>query len=723
MPDALGAGVSKMQYSIARSSLVVCLLALSACDNDRHRGNVAAPAPSADASLATLTVSAGQLAPAFTAATTAYTVTVEYSVASVTVSATAADAGARVNVNGGGTGSAAVPLAVGNTSVTVQVTAADNATTRNYTITLTREPAALSNNADLASLVLSSGNLDPAFDAAVADYAATVGFATASVTLTPVTADPGATVTVDGAAVVSGESSAPIALAEGLNSFQVVVTAEDGQTTRSYSVAVTRLAAVDADVAQAAYLKAATTQDFFGRRLALDADTLAVGVEWDDSAATGISPAHPDPFDNSAANAGAVYVFVRRSDGSWEPEAYLKASNAAALDFFGASLALDGDTLVVGAPGEDSASTGTAGDPADDAAIDAGAVYVFTRSAGTWTQQAYLKASNTDAGDRFGQNVALHGDTLVVTATHEDSAAVGVDGDEADDSAEDAGAAYVFTRAGDVWTQQAYLKASNAEAGDLFGRSVAVHGDSAAVSAEREASAATGIDGDQSDNSASGAGAVYVFTRDGGGAWGQQAYIKASNTATGDQFGGGNLGSNGLALSGDILLVGARGEDSAATGIDGDQANNALRDSGAVYAFARTSGAWFQTAYIKASNPGIDDWFGASLDFDGEQMIAAARNEGSAATGLDGDQADESAPGAGAAYLFAISAGQWTQQHYVKASNAESSDFFGSSVGISQGRFAVGAEQEASTATGVDGDQSDNGAIGSGAVYLFEPVP
>jgi hypothetical protein len=195
---------------------------------------------------------------------------------------------------------------------------------------------------------------------------------------------------------------------------------------------------------------------------------------------------------------------------------------------------------------------------------------VFTRTAGVWSQQAYIKASNTDASDEFGIGVALSGDTVVVGAKGEDSNATGIDGDQSDNSAAFAGAVYVFTRTAGVWSQQAYIKASNTDAGDLLGWTIALSGDRLAVSAIGEASAATGINGDQSDNSATGAGAAYVFTRDGTGVWSQENYVKASNTDAGDWYGA------TVALLGETLVVGARLEDSAATGIDGDQGNTAF---------------------------------------------------------------------------------------------------------------------------------------------------
>jgi hypothetical protein len=202
-------------------------------------------------------------------------------------------------------------------------------------------------------------------------------------------------------------------------------------------------------------------------------------------------------------------VFTR-TDGVWSQQAYLKASNTEAGDWFGATVALVGDTLVVGARFEDSAATGINGNQADNSAPDSGAAYVFTRTGGIWSQQAYLKASNTGADDRFGHHVALAGDTVLVTAYLEDGSATGINGNQADNSAPDSGAAYVFTRTDGVWSQQAYLKASNTGAGDWFAIP-AVDGDTLVVGAIQENSTATGIYGNQADNSVPDSGAVYVF--------------------------------------------------------------------------------------------------------------------------------------------------------------------------------------------------------------------
>jgi hypothetical protein len=413
-----------------------------------------------------------------------------------------------------------------------------------------------------------------------------------------------------------------------------------------------------------------------------------------------------------------------RGSSVLEQVVYGKASNAGLGDLFGCSVALSGDTLAVGALGESSGAVGVnpSGGQADNSALGAGAVYVFVRTGTTWTQQAYLKASNTDALDHFGSSIALSGGTLAVGAPREASAAVGVDppGGQADNSAGLAGAVYVFVRTGTTWTQQAYLKASNTEAGDEFGSSVALSGDTLAVGAVGEASAAVGVNppGGQADNRTRDAGAVYVFVRT-GTTWTQQAYLKASNPDALDLFG------SSVALSGDTLAVGAWGEWSAAVGVNppGGQANNLADRAGAVYVFVWTGTTWTQQAYLKASNTGESDHFGSSVALSGDTLAVGAVGEASAADGVNpaGGQADNSARFSGAVYVFVRIGTTWTQQAYLKASNTDAYDAFGSSVALSGGTLAVGATDEASRAVGVNppGGQADNSAYRAGAVYVF----
>ncbi|MBK7540086.1 MAG: FG-GAP repeat protein [Myxococcales bacterium] len=415
-------------------------------------------------------------------------------------------------------------------------------------------------------------------------------------------------------------------------------------------------------------------------------------------------------------SAGALakrYLFVfHRGAAVLQQLAYGKASNPDVSDGFGISVSLSGDTLAVGAHHEASAATGVNGNQADNTAFDSGAVYVFVRSGASWTQQAYLKASNTGSNDLFGYSVSLSGDTLAVGAHRESSAATGANGNQADNSAGASGAVYVFVRSGASWTQQAYLKASNTGVGDSFGQAVSLAGDALAVGAPNEASAATGVNGNQADNSANASGAVYVFVRS-GPSWTQQVYLKASNTGVSDGFG------TSVSLSGDALAVSAYGEDSAATGVNGSQANNSAADSGAVYVFVRSGPSWTQQAYLKASNTGVSDFFAYSVSLSGDTLAVGAPRESSAATGVNGNQADNSAGDSGAVYVFVRSGASWTQQAYLKASNTGVGDSFGQAVSLAGDALAVGAPNEASAATGVNGNQADNSANASGAVYVF----
>ncbi|MCK7595529.1 fibronectin type III domain-containing protein [Pseudomarimonas salicorniae] len=407
---------------------------------------------------------------------------------------------------------------------------------------------------------------------------------------------------------------------------------------------------------------------------------------------------------------GAVYPVT--IDPTLSQQAYLKASNTEANDRFGFALALSGDTLVVGAPYEASGATGVDGNESDNGAYASGAAYVFVRSGNTWVQQAYLKASNTGADDQFGRSVAIDGDTMVVGAWLEDSDATAINGDQSSNAAQNSGAAYVFVRSGGVWSQQAYLKASNAQFQDQFGWSVSIDGDTLVVGAHQESSGATGIDGDQSDNTAPSSGAAYVFVRSNGN-WSQQAYLKASNSESNDRFG------HAVAIHGNTLAIGAVGEASSATGVDGDQGDNGANSSGATYVFLRSAGTWTQQAYLKASNTGNFDAFGTSVGLDGDMLVVGAFNEASNAVGVNGDGANNAAPGSGAAYVFVRSGGSWGEQAYLKASNTGNYDTFGNSVAISGDVIAVGAPYESSDATGVDGDGGNDDLSESGAAYLY----
>ena len=472
------------------------------------------------------------------------------------------------------------------------------------------------------------------------------------------------------------------------------------------------------------YLKASNTGagDNFGSSVALsrDGSTLVVGAYLEQSNAWGVDG---DESDNSLTNAGAVYVFVRSAD-SWSQQAYLKASNTGSDDYFGLSVALsaDGNTLAVGASGERSNAIGVDGDESNNSLNNAGAVYIFVRNGSMWSQQAYVKASNTGNNDYFGGSVALShdGNTLAVGADGEYSSATGVYGDENDNSMALAGAVYVFERSSSTWTQRAYVKASNSGDGDHFGCSVALSqdGKTLAVGARTEESNATGVNGDENNDGALYAGAAYVFTNV-AGLWSQQAYVKASNTDANDRFGRKVV----LSADGNTLVVNSVNDGSNATGINGDDSDNSFVGAGAVHLYKRSGSVWSHQTFFKASNTRATQSFGTSLSLsqDGNKLVVGAWGESGSAIGVNGDETDTGKNDSGAAYLFEFNNGVWSQKAYVKSPNTGTNDSFGQSVALSGDGtvLAIGANLEDSSATGIGGDSSDNGAVDSGAVFLY----
>jgi trimeric autotransporter adhesin len=220
------------------------------------------------------------------------------------------------------------------------------------------------------------------------------------------------------------------------------------------------------------------------------------------------------------------------------------------------------------------------------------------------------------------------------------------------------------------------------------------------------------VNGDQADNDAAASGAVYVYTRT-GTTWAQQAYVKASNTGAADEFG------TALALAGDLLAVGAQNEDCSSTGVNGSQGNNLASNSGAAYVFRRSGSTWTQEAYVKASNTEPSDAFGGNLAIAGEILVVGARNEDSSATGVGGNQGSNGASNSGAVYVLRHDGTRWSQSAYVKGANTGASDLFGISVAVSRDALAVGGTGEASNASGIGGDGSNNLAPNSGAAYVF----
>ncbi|MEJ2138026.1 MAG: FG-GAP repeat protein [Gammaproteobacteria bacterium] len=361
----------------------------------------------------------------------------------------------------------------------------------------------------------------------------------------------------------------------------------------------------------------------FGSAVAIsdDGTTLAVSAAGEDSAVKGVFPELDALQDNEdATDSGAVYVFTRVGDG-WQLQAYIKAENAQVPadgefgDSFGWAVALsgDGNTLAVSALFEDSDGA----DPLNDSLTDSGAVFVYQRTDGIWAQQAYLKASNADAGDRFGRALALAEDAgyqyLAVSAFGEDGAA----GNPGANNLSGSGAVYVFAGDAGVWTEVAYLKASNAGTNDRFGNSISfdARGELLIVGAPREDRLTSGwVSPNQGEESLD-VGAAYLFERSGAGAassWTQKSsYFKASTPNPNAQFGQAVV----LSSSGEYAAVGAWRDPAVTTGINPTETSNNYRASGAVHVFRRISNdVWEQVAYVKAPASSDFLFFGAQLD-------------------------------------------------------------------------------------------------------------
>ena len=388
-----------------------------------------------------------------------------------------------------------------------------------------------------------------------------------------------------------------------------------------------------------------------------------------------------------------AYVFVRNGSG-WSQQASLKGPGDWPRHFahreYGVAVAISGDTIVVGAPKEDE-------------------VYVYFREGSSWIQQAVLNASNMDNSEEFGSAVAISGDTIVVGDFGEASSATSINGNQEDDSAPYAGACYVFVRSGTSWSQQAYLKGDNAKSLEYFGFSVAISDDTIVAG-----SPGNGTRGPANDpNPSNLVGGAFVFVRS-GTMWSQQAYLQPSVGIRS------NFGSS-VAIEDDRLVVGAIFEDSGATGIDGDESDISASNSGAAFVYSRQGSAWEQEAYLKASNPSDEASFGGSVSISGDAVLVGAEQESGRSSGINGDESDMGSWN-GAAYLFRKEEGNWNQLAYIKGADPDSGDGFGISVGISGDYMVVGVPRESSSSNEINGDWSDNSIWATGAVFVYKTL-
>jgi hypothetical protein len=343
--------------------------------------------------------------------------------------------------------------------------------------------------------------------------------------------------------------------------------------------------------------------DVFGFPVHIDEDTALIGAPYDD---------------DHGANSGSVYVFTRTGT-TWTEQAKLVPSDGATEDYFGYTVSLDGDTALIGAYLD------------DDNGNASGSAYIFTRTDTTWTQQAKLHASDGVPGDWFSYcGVSVDGDTALIGAAGHNNIR---------------GAAYVFTRTGTTWTQQAELNASDAVSGDAFGICVSLFEDTALIGAN-------GDDGQR--------GSAYVFTRT-GTTWTEQAKFFASDGFSGDLFGW------PLSLDGDTALIGARFDDDHGT------------DSGSAYVFTRNGTTWAQQAKLTASDGATNDGFGWATSLYGDTILI----------GAPGDNNYK-----GSAYLFTRTGTNWTQQQKLVASDGAGGDCFANDGSIYGNTAIIGSPND-----------------------------
>jgi hypothetical protein len=369
--------------------------------------------------------------------------------------------------------------------------------------------------------------------------------------------------------------------------------------------------------------------DYFGEGVAISGNTAVVGSYWDDIGAI--------------ANQGSAYVFVRNGK-VWTQQQQLTASDGAAGDCFGRNVAIDGNTIIVGS------YLGNVGGNSDQ-----GAAYIFVRSGTTWTQQQKLTAADGAASDYFGESISISGDTVIIGAQHD---LVGTNPDQ--------GSAYVFTRNGTTWTQQQKLTASDGAVDDRFGFSVSVSGNTAIVGAYYDNIGANLRQG-----------SAYIFVRS-GAVWAEQQKLTAADGAARDNFG------VSVAVSGDTAIVGAWGDTVTAP------------SQGSAYIFTRGGGVWTQQQQLTASDAGGNDYFGWSVAISGNMAIVGAYVD-------DADVFDQ-----GSAYLFVKDEAGWTQLSKLTKAAAVVDDEFGWSVAISGDTAIVGARK-------IDFGES----FEQGAAYVF----
>ena len=409
------------------------------------------------------------------------------------------------------------------------------------------------------------------------------------------------------------------------------------------------------------------SSDYFGQSVAIDGDYAVIGAYLDDN--------------SGGTDAGAAYVFERDGSGNWSQKQKLIASDADADDHFGFSVAIDSDYIIVGAPTEDHRAAG------NFKVNNAGSAYIFKRGSSTWAEQqkidSYINFASRDAEDEFGYSVAISGSYAVVGAWQEDHDETGAVGSKEDE----AGSAYIFKRSGTTWSLDTKIDASDKEAGDRFGNAVAMSGNYMIVGAYQEDHNVAGTD------TRSQTGSAYIFELSGGN-WSEKQKIVASDRFNFDEFG------YSVAISGTYAIVGAYKESHDAAGTD------PKTQAGSAYIFERSgsgSSPWTQAQKLVASDRTNADEFGYSVAISGGFAIVGAYKED------EDKQGANTLSTAGSAYAFKrSSSGNWSELHKIIASDRANGDQFGYAVAVSDSNAIIGADHEGT-----------GSSTREGAAYLF----
>jgi uncharacterized protein (DUF2147 family) len=362
-------------------------------------------------------------------------------------------------------------------------------------------------------------------------------------------------------------------------------------------------------------LPGATYYDRFGFAVAIDGQVAVAGAYLDDTA--------------GGTDAGSAEVFrFNAASGQWLPEQQLFASDGAASDGFGVSVAVSGNVIAVGAYLDDTAT-----------GADTGSVYIYRYNGSTWVEEQRITSSGA-TGDQFGRSVGLSGDFLIVGAPEDDTAA-----------GTDSGAVYFYKYRG-VVLKWAFDGSKNGEAAsDYFGFSVGIDGN-VAVAGAYARNTASGAD----------AGSAYVF-RNNGTAWNLETVLAASDGAAGDGFG------VSVGVSGDVIAVGAYLDNNS----NGD-------DAGSAYVFRHSGNNWIEEDHLFAADGSQGDHFARGIGIDGNVIVVGA------------DYDDAPTPDCGSAYLYRHvgAACGWVQDHHLLGRSTAAYDYMGTSVAVGNGYALVG---------------------------------